>query len=132
MATQYTANYNLPYPLIFDPTPQWTQDQQDAIVTIDTLIKAREDELIAHAADPFAHSEPGLDVFVVDSGIVSSSQVTLTGLPISGTLRVMHNGLGQVEGALYDYTIASDVITFTGSVVLTSGDVILVEYQKVP
>lgn len=68
------------------------------------------------------------DRFVVSDG--AQTAYTLSFTPKQGSEQVFLNGIALFEGALDDYTIATNTITFNAAVQLTSGDVIHVRYKK--
>jgi hypothetical protein len=53
---------------------------------------------------------------------------TVTGVPISGTLVVSHNGLKLAAGAGRDYTVAGATVTLNPGYLLTLGDVLSYQY----
>jgi len=55
MTINSTPNYNIQYPLLYHPTPEWPIVQGNAVILIDALIKAREDEFDGHESNPDAH-----------------------------------------------------------------------------
>lgn len=58
-----------------------------------------------------------------------SSTFTLKDQPVAGTVSVYRNGIRQVNGVSYDYTVGINSITFnTGSIPVT-GDIVLVDYK---
>jgi hypothetical protein len=71
----------------------------------------------------------GLDVFDVDLALAGSKQAILSTLPLSGTEDVFLNGVLATPGVIRDYTIASDIITFSPLRTLRVGDTITVKYE---
>jgi len=57
----------------------------------------------------------------------NSPTVTLAHTPLTGQERVYLNGIRQIRGASYDYTIATNVITFASN--LKTKDQVLVDYR---
>lgn len=58
----------------------------------------------------------------------SNTSFTLANTPTSGTLRLYLNGVRLKSGAGNDYTLSTNIITFTTAPI--SGDVILADYMK--
>jgi hypothetical protein len=69
------------------------------------------------------------EFFTVDATIQSTSQITLSNSPLTGTELVFLGGLKQREGLGADYTISGPVVTFDPSVSLVIGTEIEIRYQ---
>jgi len=79
-----------------------------------------------------AANTPGIAYTVVVGELptlnTSLETATLLHSPISGSEQVYLNGVRQISGLSYDYTLATNVITFT-SPGLRPGDVVVVDYR---
>lgn len=73
------------------------------------------------------------DLFVLTStDITTNGYVTLSQTPLADSVDFqIRGGNVQVEGASYDYTIASNVVTFSASLqaLLIPGNVVVIKYQ---
>ena len=60
----------------------------------------------------------------------TAETATLTQTPVAGSVRVYFNGLRLIEGAGADYTISTNVVTFT-SPGIQPNDVVTVDYKYI-
>lgn len=83
---------------------------------------------------PLASSSTGtteeIDIFDVDSNIVTNKEVTLSATPLAGTEDVFVNGMLATPGGSRDYTITGSTITFNASCDFRVGDLITVKYES--
>lgn len=68
------------------------------------------------------------EIFDIDN--TTTTSVSLSSVPISGTDKVFWNGVDLTRGASYDYTLSGSVITFHADVKLLPDDRIKVTFQK--
>ena len=84
------------------------------------------------ALQELAANTPGVGYTVVIGELptlnTNLETATLLNSPIAGSEQVYLNGVRQISGASYDYTLATNVITFTAPG-LRPGDTVVVDYR---
>lgn len=66
----------------------------------------------------------------VDQNLINNRIINLLYSPINNSETVRLNGLVLIDNSGWDYTISSNVITFTSNIELTISDYIVIKYER--